>query len=127
MKTKVVRLVNRLTRGQIGTECRRQHEPFAQERRTFDEDRAEDHRQKEKISQSFKTPAVGWFGELLANLDRRPKIVAPVDDVEDGQQHGNSHPPHWPAMFGHPPERDALQIAEEQRRITNRCQASAHV
>ena len=126
-KGEVIGLVNLRPRGEPGPNGRRDHQSLAEEQRVLDEHRAQNDCQEEHVGLPLEPPLISRHGQLLAHRLRRPQIVAPVKREEDGQQGPHSHGPHGPAMFGHPPERHALEIAQEQWRIADRRQAPPHI
>ena len=127
MKVEVVGFMNRFARGEIGTDSRREHHGFPQERRTVNEHRAQNHRQEKKVGQSFKPPDIVRLSQLFANSLRRAQIIALIDHIKHHQKHAQANSPNGPAMFRDPPEWNALQVTEKQRWIANRREAAADV
>src|ERR1035441_2264278 len=79
---------------------------------------------------SMQASSAPFFGKLRQpgpNFMRRAAVIGRVDEVEQCQQKPHTDRPHWPAMLGHPPERYAFQITQEQRWIAHGRQAAPHV
>ena len=72
-------------------------------------------------------PFIGRLSQLLPNFLRSLAIVDQIDHIKYPQQHPNADEPHGPAIFKHPPERNPLQVAQEQGRISDWSQTTAHV
>ena len=95
--------------------------------RAVQEHRTQDDRQPSDVPQAVEAPLLVGFGRLDPDLAGRAPVIGRVEDVEQRQQEADAHRPHRPAMLGHPPERNAFQVTQEQRRVAHRRQAAAHV
>jgi hypothetical protein len=113
-------------RGEIRTCRRRQHQPFAQERRIRHKHGDEDHGEKKQIGQAFDLPI--FTRRIFFALGAwRPARIILIHKIKNGQQQPDAQQPHRPAIRRDPPERDALQKTEEQRRVADRREAAAGV
>ena len=127
MKVELVRLMHLLPGGEPGTHRRAHHQRLARERRTIQEHRAQYDRQIRDVPQTVEPPLLGSFRLPGPNFPGRAPVIGRVNDVEQRQQEPHAHRPHRPAMLGHPPERNAFQVTQEQRRVAHGRQAAAHV
>ncbi len=129
MKIEVIRLVDGFLGGKIRRARRRKHQSFAQKERLFHKHRQQNHEQQERVGQAVEPPGLvaNVFLAFLAHQRRRPAEINEIHHEKDRQQQAHANQPHRPAVLRHPPERDALQETEKQRRVADGRQAAARV
>jgi hypothetical protein len=125
-EVEVVRFVDGFRGEKIRAQRGAHHQGFAEPGWISQEHRDQNHREESHVPQAVELPCF-VRGFLVANLFAGAEKIAPVKKVEDRDHSKDRHQPGLPAMFKHPPERYTLEVAQKQRRITNRCEATAHV
>src|SRR5215203_5726414 len=101
------------SRSKVGTSRCRQHQSFAQEQWMIDKHGAEDNTEKEDVGETLKSPFfVSRF--LFADFAWRTRKINSIHQVKHDEQDSDSYAPSRQAMLRHPPEGDAVEIAEEQ-------------
>ena len=127
MEIKMIGFVNLLLGQEPRTQRGSDHQRLAQKRRILNEDRSEDHGEENQIDESIEAPLLLRFGQRLADARGGFEKIAPVHEIKNREQKAHAHHPHGPAVFGHPPERDALEITEEERRVADGRETAADV
>src|SRR5689334_23430020 len=91
-----------------------------------DEDGDENDGEEEDVGEAIEAPFfVGGFAS--ANVTGSANEVKPVHDIEHGQEDGKARGPHGEAMFRDPPEGDAREIAEKERRVADGREAAPDI
>jgi hypothetical protein len=87
---------------------------------------AEDDGEEQEVA--FAQNGKRFFrGLVLPHGFRSPVEVDPVHHMEDGQERGDHDHPRYPEVDRRPEKRNALQIPEEERRITDGSEGAADV